>query len=237
MGVDAPGGPSASPTAALRTYWGRTPSGRSTCRGGVVDRSVYGTPSIIDTRSGTPIAPEVVDVYFSSGYAGIAPTDVRVPPTGLAVAAGNPSSTGGQVHAGWRCLESGATTASPAPCPGGRIELQVTFPQCWDGRNLTAPDGRSHMAYPANGRCPASHPVALPEVSFHLVYVSPGSGVAGWRLSTDMPGRPPGTSLQAWWINGWDPSVSTTWTNGCVRAAVSCGSHLLGDGTQLDGDA
>ncbi|WP_309624448.1 DUF1996 domain-containing protein [Methylibium sp.] len=45
---------------------------------------------------------------------------------------------------------------------GDELWQGVFFPQCWDGKNLDSPDHKSHMAYPSDGGCPRSHPVALP---------------------------------------------------------------------------
>lgn len=45
-------------------------------------------------------------------------------------------------------------------CPAG-LRAQLIMPSCWDGKNLDAPDHKSHMAYPSaldNGICPDSHP-------------------------------------------------------------------------------
>ena len=61
--------PNAPGTSHLHTFWGNTATnahstaesiastGNSTCRGGTVNRTAYWTPSIIDTRTGTPVAP------------------------------------------------------------------------------------------------------------------------------------------------------------------------------------
>ena len=67
------------------------------------------------------------------------------------------------------------TTGFPAKmCPGG-IRATVTFPTCWDGKNLDSPDHSSHMAYTSSGdrvlaraACPASHPVRVPELMYEI---------------------------------------------------------------------
>ncbi|MBI4941610.1 MAG: hypothetical protein HY830_12765, partial [Actinobacteria bacterium] len=48
-----------------------------------------------------------------------------------------------------------------------------------------------------------------------------------------MPG---GYSVHGDWFDGWDPAVKQTWTDGCVRRPVTCGSHMLGDGRVMEGD-
>lgn len=67
------------------------------------------------------------------------------------------------------------TTALPDKfCPGG-IRTTITFPTCWDGKNLDSPDHKSYMAYPTpsfeqNGECPASHPIHMPQVMYEVMW-------------------------------------------------------------------
>jgi hypothetical protein len=43
-------------------------------------------------------------------------------------------------------------SASIPTCPGSSyLSAKITFPGCWDGKNLDSPDHRSHMAYPVRG--------------------------------------------------------------------------------------
>jgi Domain of unknown function (DUF1996) len=82
-----------------------------------------------------------------------------------------------------------------------------------------APTTRSSsLAYPSGGRCPSTHPRALPAISYHLLY-KPPADVSSWRLSSDMYGTnlPGGYSLHGDWFNGWDNTVLQTWTQLCVR--------------------
>ena len=57
-------------------------------------------------------------------------------------------------------------------CAGG-IRSIITFPTCWDGKNLDSPDHKSHMAHGGVGgfshtTCPASHPIRMPQVCLLL---------------------------------------------------------------------
>jgi hypothetical protein len=109
----------------------------------------------------------------------------------------------------------------------------VFFPQCWDGVNLDSPDHKSHMAY-ANGGCPASHPVPLPEFSMNIYYpITVAGQEANWRLSSDTYSGPAGYSSHADWMNGWNQSIMETWVKNCDNPALDCHSHLLGDGRML----
>ncbi|KAK3380592.1 hypothetical protein B0T24DRAFT_615791 [Lasiosphaeria ovina] len=75
-------------------------------------------------------------------------------------------------------IECSAPDSASLPtgvCPGG-IRSVITFPTCWDGRNVDSPDHQSHVAYPASGTfdnggpCPATHPVAIPQVMYEVVW-------------------------------------------------------------------
>ncbi len=68
------------------------------------------------------------------------------------------------------------TKSLPAePCVGG-IRSVVTFPTCWDGRNVDSPDHKSHVSYPAVGNfgrndiCPDTHPVKLPQLMLEIIW-------------------------------------------------------------------
>ncbi|KAK4033798.1 nucleoside diphosphate-linked moiety X motif 17 [Parachaetomium inaequale] len=68
------------------------------------------------------------------------------------------------------------TAAFPSQmCPGG-IRTTITFPTCWDGKNVDSPDHKSHVAYPSSGSfestgpCPASHPVRLPQLMYEVMW-------------------------------------------------------------------
>ena len=114
---------------------------------------------------------------------------------------------------------------------GQQLWAAVFFPQCWDGVNLDSPDHKSHVAYPVNGACPSTHPVAMPEVSFNIVYDVTGS-TSRWRLSSDSydPSLPGGYSMHGDWFNGWKADIMATWITKCDQASEDCQGDLLGDG-------
>jgi hypothetical protein len=121
---------------------------------------------------------------------------------------------------------------------GNVVYASVAFPQCWDGVNLDSPDHRSHMAYPPipGTGCPSTHPVAVPEVSFKVLYTVKEAGEPlRWRLSSDMydPTRPAGYSMHGDWFNGWKPEIMDAWVQNCDRASRDCHAHLLGDGRMM----
>ena len=69
----------------------------------------------------------------------------------------------------WDCGGGGPATAHIHACPGtpeASLHVSVIFPSCWDGRHLDSANHKSHMAYPRrHGRCPANHPVSLPQLT------------------------------------------------------------------------
>jgi hypothetical protein len=83
-----------------------------------------------------------------------------------------------------RCLQNGegfapcdAKDTAELPnkyCPGG-IRATIIFPSCWDGKNLDSPDHKSHVAYSNSGglgtpNCPSTHPVAIPQVMYEIMW-------------------------------------------------------------------
>jgi Domain of unknown function (DUF1996) len=210
-------------------------SGNSTCRGGIANRSSYWVPSLIDAQ-GKPVEPIRIDVYYKSGYNGIAPEDVQPFPSGLRVIAGSAKASAAQEHSYWDC--HGDYIGHPGSIPqcsseADALNMVVEFPQCWDGKNLDSADHKSHMAYTEDGKCPSTHPVPIPAISFNVLY--PVRNVTGWRLASDMyeTSKPGGFSAHGDWFEGWDPDISKTFIKNCVNAGVDCHSHLLGDGRQI----
>lgn len=209
-------------------------SGNSTCRGGIANRSSYWVPALIDA-AGKPVKPNSMDVYYKSGYNGIAAANIKPFPSGLRVIAGSAKSSSAQTRAYWGCHANyiGHPGSIPQCKTGDQLVMVVEFPQCWDGVNLDSADHVSHMAYPSNNRCPSTHPVAIPAITFNVLY--PVRDVKGWRLSSDMydASLPGGFSAHADWFEGWDPKVSEAFVKNCINPAVDCHSHLLGDGRTI----
>ncbi|MEO0668187.1 MAG: DUF1996 domain-containing protein [Pseudomonadota bacterium] len=230
---------------------------RTTCDGKTLNRSAYWVPALYDGR-GARI--EYVDplFYYKTGYH-VPAASIEPPPEGLRMIAGNAHATAPQgTHvAKFRCAswpDDGQwfdpgdpldhVDYLPDCAPDDLLEVRVVFPQCWDGQTLFAPDNQSHMAYPreaeppvaGTGACPASHPVAIPEISYNFaIYVTAETGPPStWRLSSDRPEVTiPGVSLHADWMNGWDPEIMETIVENCLRPARECGVGLLGNGTRL----
>jgi Domain of unknown function (DUF1996) len=220
-------------------------SGNSTCAGGIANRSGYWVPAIIDTRDGRPLVPTDILVYYKTDP--MPGNRVQIPPAGLRMVAGNADSSGPVPHTDWGCLTNTTEqrgSSIPTNCSvGNTVEMTVTFPSCWDGINLDAPDHKSHMAYPVGDRtsptgmgCPASHPVQLPEITEKVRYkVTAADATSRWRLSSDnySTSLPGGYSVHADWFNGWDRTTLQTFVQRCLQANRDCHGYLLGDGTTL----
>lgn len=81
----------------------------------------------------------------------------------------------GYDRGGAPCTGSDSPTLPDHFCEGG-IRTTVTFPTCWDGKNIDSPDHKSHVAYPevgtfeSVGTCPDSHPVRLPQLMYEVMW-------------------------------------------------------------------
>jgi hypothetical protein len=246
-----PDRPGASPH--LHTYFGnslaaasttgpaslRVPNARGTCRGGTANLSAYWVPSLIDTRTGTPLRPtDDMDVYYKSGYGGVAPGQIKPIPKGLRLLGGDPSATTdqGRGTGQWGCsADAGYRYNGGIPrCPSGaKVGVEINFPQCLavdgSGRPLIdSPDHRSHARYADNG-CPASHPYAIPVISYVIDWVVPaGADSSVLKLASDTGGA--GLSRHGDYIEGWDDTVRDQFVRNCSSQALDCHSNLLGRG-------
>jgi hypothetical protein len=202
-------------------------SGNSTCWGGTADRSAYWTHALIDVRSGTPLAPFEFSVRYSANTADA--STVQAMPAGLRLLSD---------QATWGCWDGTTTTYDrPHACPPGKmLVLNIWFPRCWNGTQLDSPDHRAHLAYPLPNACPASHPVKIPQLEYHVLYPAPADGDLGaWRLSNDTSAGGAPIVGYGGYFEGWVPGVRQAWTDGCVRKPTTCEGHLLGDGRVIEG--
>jgi hypothetical protein len=142
------------------------------------DTAAYWVPTLF--AGGQAVRPNGITVYYVRRT--IDP--VRAFPAGLKVVAGSAAARSPQSRnvTAWSCGSLRRVSSSVPTCALGRrfggLQLLVNFPSCWDGRNLDSADHQSHMAYAANGVCPASHPVEVPGLLFAVRYpIAGGSNV------------------------------------------------------------
>ena len=176
---------------------GTTPAslvgGRSTCES-EFDSSAYWMPTLFVGQDDiTPLASIVYYVNRSRER-------IAAPPKGLMMISGNAEARSRQPKGivAWSCGAVGGTPrfhTIPECAEDQMLQLQATFPNCWDGRRLDSPDHKAHMRYASRGLCPESHPVALPQIILIVLYqpVPLGSQVASGRFGA-----------HADFMNGWD---------------------------------
>lgn len=135
-------------------------------------------------------------------------------------------------------LHSIKAVVDSGKCPTGAwLRVAVTFPQCWDGKNLDSADHRSHMrnTWGSNG-CPSTHPYRVPEIAISANFrVDPN--FAKWHLSSDemLPGAIPGQTLHMDYWEGWSPIVKAIWQKNCIDGHLTCSAGSVGDGREIKG--
>ena len=214
----------------------------SASAGGTANCTGYWVPALFDANGKVLLPDSLYEplLYYKAGYDIPDPTQIVAVPPGLRMIAGDKSATASSPQtdnrAQFECYATGSNQPYIVDCPqGSTLEMTIVFPRCWDGQNLDSPNHKSHMAYANNG-CSASHPVILPEISFHFRFpVNSPNGTAGWRLSSDMydSSQTGGYSLHADWFGGWNPDVMKRWIQNCDQAQANCEVDLLGDGDML----
>jgi hypothetical protein len=197
-------------------------AGGTTCRS-VADRSAYWSPALL--AGGRPVTPTHVQAYYRTPV-GADAESVRPLPNGLEMIAGDATATAAQdpavVH--WSCGVQGDASPVPRRCAGEGAELRLVlvFPQCWDGEHLRSADHVSHVARlpqvaeAAGGaaverRCPASHPVLLPETTVEV------------RYPTDLP--PGQLSLASGPATGGHGDLLVAWDQAHLAAEVDTCLH------------
>jgi hypothetical protein len=151
---------------------------------------------------------------------------VQPMPAGISLIGGDEKATQPQSPKviRWTCSGDKDTrdaTSTPHNCSGDRmLRLIVTFPSCWDGRTL---DGaaQSNVVYPVDGRCPASHPVVIPQIVFHVNYPTSSAADVTLSMSPTMQGSIDTAHVD--FINGWDQALLARNTSVCIAAHLRCG--------------
>ncbi|SIP88202.1 F5/8 type C domain-containing protein [Cellulosimicrobium aquatile] len=189
------------------------------------DHSSYWFPAI--EKNGVPIEPDIpLTIYYKSGIDDY--TKVRPFPPGLRFVAGDMMATYDEFRTapgaveGWECGDISKSWDIPAHCPEGtELNIRYQAPSCWDGMHLS-PDASAHMghgthmAYPVDGQCPMTHPIAVPMIEFKIA----------WPVSGDMSDvRLVSGSDQSWhydFINGWEPEVLERLVEHCINGGLQC---------------
>jgi hypothetical protein len=180
-GVDA-----SSTPASLR-------SGETTCELSD-DSSTYWVPTLYLGQE--PVVPYAGLAY----YVKLTPEPVSAFPQDLKIVAGNPQARRAQRKdvASWSCGGVGSSRrfALVQACTEDEaLELRVQFPNCWNGKTSDSANHKKHMAYAKAGRCPSTHPVAVPTLIVVLLYPPVP------RTAAPSSGR---FAAHADFMNGWD---------------------------------
>ncbi len=166
-------------------------TGETTCRLGA-DTAAYWVPTLF--VGGNAVRPRGAIAYYLRRT--IEP--VQAFPANLEVVAGSAAARSAQSTrvTFWTC--GGRTISSEIPtCARSNLRLQVNFPNCWNGRQLDSADHRSHLAYSADGVCPASHPAEVPALTLVVYYGVAGGSQAELASGGDFSGH-------ADFVNAWD---------------------------------
>lgn len=113
-------------------------------------------------------------------------------------------------------------------CPGG-VRVQIMFPSCWNGRDVTSTNFKDHVAYPTDGKegrdCPSSHPVRLITLFLeHVIDTRDIDWYPGCLVLSN--GDNKGWSSHADFTNGWDTNFLQQAINECTDPfanLASCG--------------
>jgi hypothetical protein len=205
------------------------PSHTSTCNH-AGDDSAYWAPVLY--VGGKPVEPGQATIYYRRLTTG----PVHPFPSGLEMVAGNSHAVLPQPASvtSWQCegLKTRAYSARAVPMedqalgPGGTpycaaptsLELLVNFPDCSNGKPTSA-NHKSQMAYSVGGRCPASHPLAVPAISIVLRYPQ--------ITSSDVFLASGGVnSGHADFMDGWSKAALSQVVTGCLNLTRVCGYPL-----------
>jgi hypothetical protein len=181
------------------------------------DTAAYWMPTLL--VNGSVVEPLGATVYYRRHT--LAPTQPF--PAGLQVVAGDAHATAAQDPrvVFWNCgVESGiAQSSMPPTCPGGRagtLRLHVSFPDCWNGRNVQSADHHSHMAYSQHGACPRGYPVPVPAITVIFRYPSMGGPMTTLASGGPLTGH-------ADFFNAWNQSALNRLVTTCLDAFRHCG--------------
>ncbi len=193
---------------------------------GTSDHSAYWVPSLMkknaDGSSSVVKSQQLMTVYYRRAGGGMGPA-VQPFPVGLRMIAGNSMATSDQSLSivQWDCGGGGVESPHMYKCPGGPsspIHASVVFPSCWDGVHLDSANHKSHMAYPSRtGKCPAGHPVSLPQVTYEIDF----PGIAGGPAYSLASGGI--YSLHGDFIAVWHNRVQNALLASCLNIPRECG--------------
>jgi hypothetical protein len=188
------------------------------------DTAAYWAPTLY--LDGYPVKPRAAAIY----YRRLTKAPVRPFPAGLRMVAGNSKALRPQSPrvTSWDCAvfkenfystrmtqNAAASSGIPECSQYANLQLKVTFPDCWNGTSLDSANHKSHMSYSVAGRCPASHPVALPSITLVYSYLAIAPGAAMLSSGGQYSGH-------ADFINSWNEPALTKLVETCLNERLYC---------------
>ncbi|KAF2108326.1 hypothetical protein BDV96DRAFT_652894 [Lophiotrema nucula] len=137
----------------------------------------------------------------------------------------------------FKCVGVDATDHKGLPkTKCNQIRAQVTFPSCWDGKNVDSADHKSHVVYPATGNydggtCPSSHPVQLITLFYEVYYDT--KGFKNLWYGDKQPfvfsnGDATGYGYHGDFVNGWDEASLQKGITTCSDGKADCEKRAFG---------
>lgn len=198
------------------------------------DKSNYWVPSLFHNNGGSF---EIVNQHGSASIYYLNEKtrlgngeEMKALPVGLRVLAGDPEKRSGSQAfedqaVNYKCLNYKGTPTDHKgfpnqDCPDG-VRAEITFPSCWDGKNLDSEDHKSHMAYPTvtfeAGACPETHPVHLVTVKMEVIFETFNYQVNGNNPFVWSTGDPTGFGFHGDLLMGWDYDVLSRAVEECTN--------------------
>ncbi|PVG04652.1 hypothetical protein CPB86DRAFT_831140 [Serendipita vermifera] len=170
---------------------------------------------------------------FPAGFRMIAGSNSKSSST-----SGNPADEAINFH----CLDTNVETLDfpNQYCPAG-VRIQVLFPSCWTGNEVTSDNFQDHVAYPVDGKegntCPSTHPVRL--MTLFLEHVIDMKGIDWYPGCITMSnGDTKGYSSHADFIMGWDTGLLQQAIDQCTDSQAdlsTCGVLMQSNDGDLAG--
>jgi len=176
------------------------------------NKSLYWHPTVYEVdvdESGQPIEYRKAPIWFASSYYVWPTGETRSFPQGFKMIARGSEE---KAEAEFECVGQSRCERGRRDCdaaiPGSNfpasacyeLEVSLVFPNCWDGESVDSPDHASHVAYTedgdADGDCPESHPVRLPQLHWYFRIREYKGGRYEFSDGTSM--------LHADYMSGWD---------------------------------
>ncbi|KAF2464869.1 uncharacterized protein BDR25DRAFT_306954 [Lindgomyces ingoldianus] len=219
------------------------------------DKSLYWRPTLYWNGNNTGfyrVPDKFLKIYYKFGDAGNIRANVTEFPEGFRMIAGNSmlrhddgvvgTNKGPGIQ--WSCKGENYASTDAIGFPKGftsckeGLASQITFPACWNGKDLDPKDPTAHMAWPTAGgtgldACPDTHKTArFPSIFIEFWYdVSAFDGQysadsSPWVLAN---GDPTGYGFHADFLNGWEKGVlnKAIAPEGYCNCGCGCGNDQM----------